>query len=132
MTINTTTRTRTFESEMKVTTFNTGRGYTAEGQRIAYTTIAKEPHPILEDDSFYTISFADFDRNLDGTVKCLSEHDREPTPSEVLKMYDHGGYGYDTDRARVDQLRAAAKHHNKQTRSPAPTEDEWQDFIKSL
>lgn len=97
---------------MTTRTFNTGRGYTPEGQRIAYTVIDQVADDILPEDTWHTVSFADCDRLIDGTVRILA--DRDPSPAQVLAAYDAGGYGYDTDRDRVAALyRAAAAHEPK-------------------
>lgn len=56
--------------------FNTGRKYTANGQRIAYSWDGA------------TVIFADFDRMIYGEYAS----DVEPTNSSVLAVYDSNGY----------------------------------------
>lgn len=104
---------RVQESEMTIKTFNTGRRYTEDGQRIAYTVIDRTPDDIIPEESWHTVSFADFDRMIDGTVRILEDHNGYPTPRQVLQAYDAGGYGYDNDRARVNKLHSAAMHHQE-------------------
>jgi hypothetical protein len=94
------------------TTFNTGRGYTAQGQRIAFEVIetyreARGTTKGIEvtEDIASVVSFADVDRGIDGTVTIWDE----PKPSAVLAAYDRGGYGFDEDRERVKRLYDAAR-----------------------
>jgi hypothetical protein len=84
---------------MKIKVFNTKRKYTPEGQRIAWTVIDERFDAVL-------VSFADVDRSIDGTVWIAGD---EPANHEVLNAYDHGGYGWDQDRERVNGLYAAAR-----------------------
>lgn len=96
----------------KINTFNTGRKYTLEGQRIAWTEIASkpawhDPDEFEQDDRVVTVSFADVDRGIDGTVELFTHN--EIWNSQVLAAYDRGGYGYDSDRERVRTLETAAK-----------------------
>lgn len=62
---------------MKTITFNTGRKYTAHGQRIVAT---------LHDDG--VVTFFDHDRNVDGEFP-LSQW-QELTQQLVMDWYDHG------------------------------------------
>lgn len=60
-----------------VLSFNTRRGYSAAGQRIAATTYPNE-----------RVLFVDIDRGIAGVSigKC------DMTPMAVMDMYDHGEY----------------------------------------
>jgi hypothetical protein len=62
---------------MQTITFNTGRKYTARGQRIVAT---------LHDDG--VVTFMDHDRNVDGEFK-LGQH-CQFNQTEVLHWYDSG------------------------------------------
>lgn len=61
---------------MKIETFNTGRRYTAEGQRIAWATV---------DGVTY---FVDYDRSIYAGL-----NHEATTNAEVLAAYDAGDYG---------------------------------------
>lgn len=91
---------------MNILKFNTGRSYTAAGQRIAAAEVAKR------------VYFVDIDRNIDGTLQ-------EGVPlnaREVLKAYDEyrcidgirlwdaaGKVDWDASRALRQQLEDTAK-----------------------
>jgi hypothetical protein len=87
---------------MKTLTFNTGRGYTEHGQRIAATKL---------DDG--RVLFVDVDRGIDY----VSAEPIELTSSAVMAAYDYGrtGWIYDAlpdyaERERVlGELRDAAR-----------------------
>jgi hypothetical protein len=75
---------------MKTISFNTGRKYTAQGQRITAT---------LHDDQ--TVTFWDHDRMIDGEFK-LGEFDRF-TAQTVLAAYD-AGYARGSTRSHRDGM----------------------------
>ena len=64
---------------MKTIHFNTGRKYTANGQRISAT---------LHDDG--QVTFYDHDRGIYGE---FALGDRPFNAAYVMSAYDHGGYG---------------------------------------
>lgn len=83
-----------------IKTFNTGRPYTEEGQRIAFTRLNKSS----------TVAFADVDRGIFGTITVkgfLNE-------TTILRNYDNGSYdtGLSFDRGfgypQLRQLELAA------------------------
>lgn len=82
---------------MTIHTFNTGRMYTTEGQRIAYTETQG-------DDMTATVVFYDYDRGVNGEVTLV----RPVTDARLLLAYDRSHYGYSSDYALLDQLKAAA------------------------
>ena len=86
-----------------INTFNTGRGYTAHGQRIAWCVIGRS---VANGIPTTRVSFVDIDRNIDGVVS-IFECER-PTNRQVLRAYDRGGYTLDLNRERVASLEHAA------------------------
>ena len=96
-----------------INTFNTGRKYTATGQRIAWTIISSVPDDIVDWESWFRVSFVDVDRMIDGVVTILADTKSKPTNADVLAAYDRGGYGYDDDRNRVRRLTNAAWEDSK-------------------
>jgi hypothetical protein len=86
--------------------FNTGRTYTAKGQRIAYAEISRDDDPHLP---LATVVFVDVDRHIDGLIN-VPAYPNEPVSNRaLLHAYDHGGYVYSADRALLAQLKAAAE-----------------------
>lgn len=67
---------------MRIHAFNTGRGYTPQGQRIAWQIIKVALGAI-------DVAFVDADRQIDGVVTLEGI---EPTNARVLAAYDRGGY----------------------------------------
>jgi len=90
---------------MKIHAFNTGRTYTREGQRIAYTETGRDADEFLQ---LATVAFYDVDRMVDGLLTVAVDAGAPVTDRAVLSAYDHGGYGYIADYALRDQLKAAA------------------------
>ena len=83
--------------------FNSRRMYTETGQGIAWQ--------IIDTDSitgYRHVSFADASRFVDGVLRIDPNGRGEITDNAVLRAYDCGGYGYDTDRDRVAELYLAA------------------------
>lgn len=91
---------------MNILKFNTGRSYTAAGQRIAAAEVAGR------------VYFVDIDRNIDGTI----QEGVPLNPREVLKAYDDyrcidgirlwdaaGKVDWDASRELRQQLEDAAK-----------------------
>lgn len=74
-----------------IKTFNTGRQYTPEGQRIAYVIVKR----VEVDGNFVAnyVFFVDADRDVDGVVIIHGHEADEITKQQVLKAYDDGGYG---------------------------------------
>lgn len=70
-------------------TFNTGRHYTAAGQRIAYQVIARSSDEYGDQ---LKVAFNDIDRGIDGAVWVFADFGEEPSNSAVLAAYDRGGY----------------------------------------
>ena len=76
-------------------TFNTGRGYTPEGQIISYeATLVK-----VEGDDFFTgydatIKFDDDSRMISGDIECyfVNKPSVKEVEAELLYMYDQGKY----------------------------------------
>lgn len=81
-----------------IRSFNSGRLYSREGQRIAYSET-------IVDDMLSEVVFCDVDRGITGVFTLV----RPVTHERVLSAYDHGGYGYCSDYALRDRLTAAAK-----------------------
>ena len=80
---------------VKSGTFNTGRGYTSEGQIIDYTALLTK----VEGDDFFTgydaiITFDDHSRQIYGTVECyfLDEPQANEIEKDLLAKYDAGKY----------------------------------------
>ena len=67
---------------MTIHAFNTGRGYTPQGQRIAWQIVKVAIGEI-------DVAFVDADRQIDGVVTLEG---LEPTNQRVLAAYDHGDY----------------------------------------
>jgi len=91
----------------KIHTFNTGRGYTAHGQRIAYAEIGRDDRD--PDQPKVKVGFADVDRMVYGVLLLYVA-----TDAGVLRAYDHGFYNRDGEYpekypALFDQLKAAAE-----------------------
>lgn len=88
--------------------FNTGRQYTAEGQRIAWMEIAREVG------GGKLVAFYDGDRHVSNVVRipawCQDEQ------AEVLKQYDECNYirSYILPGELEDELRAKAKAFGRQ------------------
>lgn len=81
----------------KIHTFNTGRGYTEAGQRIAFLE--------LPDRRAY---FYDVDRGIDGVVPAPIFDDEPVDARHILAMYDAGHYEHDFEAWKHrDELRAA-------------------------
>ena len=87
------TKTTTFDNNPSGA-WNTGRYYTSAGQRIAWEFVATTSEG-------HVVSFADHDRMIDGTVTI---DDDALENWNILRHYDQGGYGWDTDRERVRRL----------------------------
>lgn len=75
---------------MRINTFQTGRGYTDHGQRIAFIE--------LPDRRAY---FVDVDRGIDGVVPAPIFDDQPVDARHVLAEYDAGRYEYDHE-ARLE------------------------------
>lgn len=94
---------------MEIKTFNTGRQYSAQGQRIAYAVAkAHEETPGLEDYTVYDVYMYDADRGVHGVLRTVGK----PTDRAVLASYDHDGaskYGHLPYGETMDALRAAAE-----------------------
>lgn len=101
---------------MTIHTFNTGRMYSKDGQRIAYTEISRTPDEDNEGTSldleWVTLAFYDVDRGIYGTIKLVGfvELHEQPTPAGLLRAYDCGSYcpGL-SDYALEKRLRDAAE-----------------------
>jgi len=86
--------------------FNTGRTYTAHGQRIAYAEISRDDHPHIP---IAEVVFYDVDRHIDGQIKVVAFPHEPVNDHALLQAYDHGGYVYSADRELLAQLKAAAE-----------------------
>jgi len=90
---------------MIIQAFNTGRTYTREGQRIAYTVVSRDADDFLQ---LATVAFYDVDRMVDGVLTIAVDPEAAVKDRDVLNAYDRGGYGYIADYALRDQLKTAA------------------------
>ena len=63
---------------MKKYTFNTGRFYTKEGQRIEVTVLGSN-----------TVYFNDIDRHIEGVITDMADVNNE---DEVIRKYDYNEY----------------------------------------
>ena len=70
----------------KIKIFNTGRQYSAEGQRIAYAKVKLENHP------GNLWGFYDLDRNVYGLF--FNTYQDSPTNDMVLAAYDNYNFSY--------------------------------------
>lgn len=89
-----------------IQSFNTGRQYTAQGQRIAFSVIETDT-----DQSTVAISqvaFVDVDRMITGILNVFHHRDEQVHQKDVLRSYDAGGYAWLSDQSLKDQLTAAA------------------------
>lgn len=86
--------------------FNTGRTYTAKGQRIAYAEVSRDDDPHIP---IARVVFYDVDRHIDGLVHIPVFPGEAINDRALLHAYDHGGYVYSDDRALLAQLKAAAE-----------------------
>jgi hypothetical protein len=68
-------------------TFNTHRPYTPHGQ-IINITVLKVEHDEQWDMTFYTVSFIDESRNIEGVLTDLWDCDEDT----IMRAYDRGGY----------------------------------------
>ena len=66
--------------------FNTGRGYSSEGQIINCEVVGKTTCPILDEDML-EVRFDDVTRGITGVVTIYSL-----TQSEVMNAYDNNQY----------------------------------------
>jgi hypothetical protein len=82
---------------MNTIRFNTGRKYTAAGQRIVATY---RPHNEAEDEGG-TVTFFDHDRMVHGEFDIPTE--MLFTPREIMDAYDHGRAN-NTPRAWADGM----------------------------
>lgn len=97
--------------ETKIYTWNTGRLYGREGQRIAATVIEEKAK----------IVFADLDRHVDGEIPLSrrgKDWDAYAIEKLVMTAYDFGNYShyaadgdYPAYRATVSQLHKYAAEH---------------------
>ena len=84
-------------------TFQTGRLYTQDGQRLAWVVTYEHANGLSE------VHFYDYDRFIEGRV-VLPKAPAEVQNSDVLFMYDHGAYrGYIEPPDLKLALRDAAK-----------------------
>jgi hypothetical protein len=83
---------------MGIVAFNTGRGYTEKGQRIACKVF--EGH----------IYFADIDRGIYGRISCDLEglHSAQSLQNRVMHWYDKGMYVDACNGDLITELRNAA------------------------
>lgn len=65
--------------------FNTGRGYSPEGQRIVAKVLATETDELCP---MHRFAFADLDRGIFGRATCFGEF----TQANVMAAYDAGNY----------------------------------------
>jgi hypothetical protein len=65
--------------------FNTGRGYSSEGQRIVAQVLTIE---IIGGQPAYLFAFADLDRHIYGRATCYGKFDQ----NNVMAAYDAGNY----------------------------------------
>lgn len=86
--------------------FNTGRTYTAQGQRIAYVEISRTTDEV--NTAVVEVAFFDADRQVDGVLTLWLFDFEVPSDYAVLNAYDQGGYRYNHDQAQRDALKAAA------------------------
>jgi hypothetical protein len=92
-------------SPRTIRAFQTHRQYTAHGQRIAYAEISRDAD---EHVALAEVAFVDVDRGIDGVLRIAVLAGEAIEPRYVLDGYDHGGYGYSSDQAMKDALKAAA------------------------
>lgn len=84
-------------------TFQTGRPYTADGQRLSWVVTYEH------DNGWSEVHFYDYDRFIEGRV-VLPKRPAEVQNADVLFMYDHGAYrGYIDSPELKLALREAAK-----------------------
>ena len=84
---------------MNIITFNSGRQYSDEGQRIGFV--------VLPDRRAY---FVDVDRRIDGTIDAPHFDDQHVTSQHVMQEYDAGRYYWDAEAAKLrDSVQAAAR-----------------------
>lgn len=77
---------------MLKTQFNTGRPYTAKGQRI----VAMAVHDGMGERRRKGIIFSDLDRGIDGFIPLVKlPEDRIALQDQTLHNYDYGNYRYD-------------------------------------
>lgn len=65
--------------------FNTGRGYSREGQRIVAKVLTIEHDDLCP---AYQFAFADLDRHIFGRATCFGSFDQ----NNVMAAYDAGNY----------------------------------------
>lgn len=89
-----------------IRTFNTRRGYSAKGQRIAWCC-ERQPYCDVRG-IIYLVTFMDVDRGISGTMLFLG---KEPDQDGVLASYDHCNYsgGPLRDAHLETELRTAAE-----------------------
>lgn len=91
----------------QIKTFNTGRPYTKQGQRIAFIEISR-----TQDFGLWTaeVAFVDVDRMIDGVyhLAMISESE-QVRPHMLLAAYDSTAQRYSIDQATYDKLAQAAK-----------------------
>jgi hypothetical protein len=77
--------------------FNTGRHYTAAGQRIGWCIAHTEFDPDYVDGTFdrHTVVFFDIDRMINGVIEILGPVTRQ----NILTEYDYSRYGYPNTEA---------------------------------
>jgi hypothetical protein len=91
--------------------FNTGRHYTAKGQRIAVELLRYDPETLIG-----VIALADADRGIQGIYQVVSVYENECTAERaVMRAYDENarcpsGLAWHAESELLDTLRDAA--HN--------------------
>lgn len=89
-----------------ITTFNTGVGYTPEGQRIAYMPLAHRG------DSTTLMAMVDADRGIDYVLSVSYPYDQGAVMDAYLNNRTEGGMWL--PRSVRDLLHAAALAHGKE------------------
>jgi|GEM_PF-6348889 len=101
-----------------IRTFNTGRQYSAEGQRIAYRVTSIKPDEDVPGMDWATVEFADIDRGISGVLSIMLMSEESVTGLCVLNAYDAGGYGW-LPHAAEDELKAAFQEPADPVAGPA-------------
>lgn len=85
--------------------FQTGRQYTAQGQRIAYVEVGRNTDDF---GALVEVAFYDIDRGIDGRLKVWASTGEVVTNAAVLQSYDLCAYVWNPDYALKDRLHHAA------------------------
>lgn len=89
-----------------IKTFNTGRQYSPQGQRIAYRLASISADADVPGMDWASVEFVDIDRGVSGVLTVLLMNGETLTDRYVLAAYDAGGYAWLPFSAQ-DELSAA-------------------------